>query len=223
MPHCHLVTVKTDCLVYHEEELRAEVSLRGGEAWRGSAASPPCRTWRIRPLFGGKEPAALHSEDVVLISKTASSQNLEMGGADGGLLRRRLVGVCVGEQPLQTNARLARAEALEMAVKDLFARSESASSFSLAELLRYTRLCPEQEVSDKCDAHAGGARYGGGVQTQVQPRLELWGWIRGKEGRISTSRTWVQPRFNRSTQVQPRFNPGSTQVQPRFRPRFDPV
>ena len=39
-------------------------------------------------------------------------------------------------------------------------------------------------------------------------------------GRISTSRTWVQPRFNPgSTQVQIRFNPGSgslTQVLPRF-------
>ena len=44
-----------------------------------------------------------------------------------------------------------------------------------------------------------GARYGGGLN----PGSTLWGWIRGG-GRISTSRSWVQPRFN----------PGSTQVQP---------
>ena len=65
------------------------------------------------------------------------------------------------------------------------------------------------------------ARYGGGLNpgsTQVR----TLGLDQRGGGRISTSRTWVQPRFNPgSTQVQPRFNPGSDPGSTQFEPTFN--
>ena len=78
---------------------------------------------------------------------------------------------------------------------------------------------------------------GGGFLNPGSTQVRTLGLDQRGGGRISTSRTWVQPRFNPgSTQVQPRFNPNprSTQVQPRFsdpgsnpgstqvQPRFNP-
>ena len=50
---------------------------------------------------------------------------------------------------------------------------------------------------------------GGAVEPRFNPGSNSGAGSEGGGGRTSTSRTWVQPRFNPgSTQVQPRFNPG---------------
>ena len=63
-----------------------------------------------------------------------------------------------------------------------------------------------------------GARYrGGGGLNPGSTQVRTLGLDQRGGGRISTSRTWVQPRFNPgSTQIKPSLNPRSTQVQPRF-------
>ena len=79
---------------------------------------------------------------------------------------------------------------------------------------------------------ASRARYGGGFESRFNPDSNSGAGSEGGRPNINIKNlgsTQVQPRFNPgSTQVQPgliqfepRFNPGST-VQPRFEPRFEP-
>ena len=63
------------------------------------------------------------------------------------------------------------------------------------------------------------SKVGGGGLNPGPTQVRTLGLDQRRGGQISTSRPWVQPRFNPgSTQVQPRFNPGLTQFEPRFNP-----
>ena len=67
-------------------------------------------------------------------------------------------------------------------------------------------------------------RYGGGGLNPGSTQVRTLGLDQRGEGRISTSRTWVQPRFNPdSIQTRDKFNPGSTQLQPRLNPGLTQV
>ena len=90
-------------------------------------------------------------------------------------------------------------------------RKNSCAAKGRGRMQQRLQLNWQQLATTTTPARCRGSLNSGSNQVQTL------GWIRGGGGRISISRTWVQPRFNPgSTQVQSRLNPGSTQFEPTF-------